>query len=285
MRREEIEKVILAEAGRKTAPSGEEYRSLSLEQTRALAARFNLHRRVVEESALEAGVIPERYQRSMGTVGLAGQLKLLRSAVGIAGAGGLGGLAVELLARMGVGRLVVVDGDCFSDSNLNRQLLAREEDLGRSKAEVAAERVRTVNDAVQVEPVSRYGDASLFRSVFQSCRVVLDCLDNLSSRFALEQVCAALAIPLVHGAVAGWLGQLAVIDPGSSFFSSIYGNPGDTGDRGAEMFSGNPAATPALVASWQVNEAVKIITGAEKVLSGQLLIVDLQAGKINPITV
>ncbi|HOL17755.1 MAG TPA: ThiF family adenylyltransferase, partial [Bacillota bacterium] len=107
-------------------------------------------------------------------------------------------------------------------------------------------------------------------------------LDNLSSRFAVEQACAQLKIPLVHAAIAGLVGQLAVIEPDRPLFASIYGTAAD-GDRGAEVFLGNPAATPAVLAALQVNEAVKILAGLEGVLSNKLLIIDLLTGETTPI--
>ena len=85
-------------------------------------------------------------------MGIDGQARLLSSTAAVVGAGGLGGLIIELLARFGVGRLILIDGDTFTEDNLNRQLLCREGDLGRKKIERAVERVREVNSAVEVIP-------------------------------------------------------------------------------------------------------------------------------------
>ena len=98
-------------AQKRVDPAGKEYMCLDLAETIALAERFQCPRRTVELAALEQRIIPERYQRNIGTVGIDGQMRLLRSKVGVVGAGGLGGLAIELLARMGIGSLVVIDGD------------------------------------------------------------------------------------------------------------------------------------------------------------------------------
>lgn len=265
-----------------TDPSGAEYRSLSIRDTIQLAEQYNLSRRELEIAALEEGIIPERYQRSIGTVGIEGQIRLLKSSVGVVGAGGLGGLVVELLARMGVGSLVVVDNDRFSDSNLNRQILSTEANLGKSKAEAAARRAVEINGAIEARAVAQRGDALNLVSFLHGCDLALDCLDNLSSRFALEQACAELKIPLVHAAIAGFVGQLAVIEPGRPLFASIYGAVSES-DRGAEAFLGNPAATPAVLAALQVNEAVKILAGLKGVLRHKLLIVDLITGETTSI--
>jgi len=102
----------------------------------------------VEEVALAAGLLPARYRRNRETVSTADQLRLRRSRVAVIGCGGLGGYLVEQLARLGVGRLAVIDPDVFEEHNLNRQLLSSPAALGRPKVEVAAERVAAVNPAV-----------------------------------------------------------------------------------------------------------------------------------------
>ncbi|HHX87230.1 MAG TPA: HesA/MoeB/ThiF family protein [Firmicutes bacterium] len=249
-----------------------------------LSHRYSIPKREVELAALEEAIVPLRYQRNLGTIGVKGQFRLLKSRVGVVGAGGLGGLAVELLARMGIGQMVVVDYDRFTESNLNRQLLSVEVNLGKPKVEAARKRVAEINSSVELTGCFFRGDTASLQRVLTGCGAVLDCLDNLSSRFALEEACQKLKVPLVHGAIAGFLGQLTVIWPGAPLFSSIYGPPPsrDRG-RGAEIQLGNPASTPALVASWQVNEAVKILAGMEDVLRNKLLIIDLLSNETRTI--
>ena len=262
-------------------PAGENYRSLTLAKTGDLANSFALTVSMVEQAALETGVIPERYQRSVGTVGIEGQIRLLKAKVGIVGAGGLGGFALELLARMGVGRLVIVDDDTFSDSNLNRQLLADENNLGESKAETAVRRIAAVNSSVEVTAHNARGDLTNMPQFFSGCDLVLDCLDNLPSRFELEKACGQLGVVMIHGAIAGFLGQLAVIRPGRPLLTSIYGSVAESGlKKGVEVHLGNPATTPAMLAAWQANEAVKFLAGLDGVLPpNKLLIIDMQAGE------
>ncbi len=272
---------IMKAAVKGTDPAGETYSLITGQDTGRLAAEHETIRRSVELAALKAGVIPERYQRSIGTVGLDGQVKLLEARVGVIGAGGLGGFVLELLARMGVGRLVVVDGDTFADSNLNRQLLGLETNFGQPKVEAAVERITVVNSAVEVEAHHCQGDAANLPAIFSGCDLVIDCLDNLPSRFDLEAVCGQLGISMIHGAIAGFLGQVAVIRPNHPLLAAIYGNIAESGvKKGVEVKLGNPAATPAMLASWQVSEAVKIITGLDGVLAfDKLLIIDMQAGE------
>lgn len=277
-----INEALQQATGLSKDPSGVDYLFLTISDTRELAERFHLSRREVEIAALEEGITLERYQRNMGTVGIEGQIRLLKSRAGVVGAGGLGGLVVELLARMGFGSLVVLDGDSFTESNFNRQLLSTEQNLGQNKAEAAALRAAEINGAVEVKAIPRRGDAVNLVEFLDGCTLALDCLDNLSSRFALEQACGHLQIPLVHAAIAGFTGQLAVIDPARPLFASIYGPAGEA-DRGAEVFLGNPSATPAVLAAMQVNEAVKIAAGLESILYDKLLIIDLLSGETTQI--
>jgi molybdopterin-synthase adenylyltransferase len=262
-------------------PAGNDYRYLTLSQTSQLAGEHYLTRREVELAALNQGIIPDRYQRSIGTLGVSGQAKLLESSVGVVGAGGLGGFVLELLARMGVGKLLVVDGDSFTDSNLNRQLFSSEEALGCSKVETAVKRIAIVNSATEVEAYHLVGDVDNLPALLEGCDLVIDCLDNLPSRFALEKVCSKLGIILIHGAIAGFLGQVAVIRPEKPLLEAIYGPVTESGiTKGVEVQLGNPAATPAMLASWQASEAVKILAELEGVLAAnKLLIIDMHSAE------
>ena len=261
-------------------PAGENYYYLTLEDAVSLAARLGLSRRELEIAALEAGIVPDRYQRNLGTIGIAGQIKLLRAHAGVVGAGGLGGFAVELLARCGVGKLTVIDSDTFDSTNLNRQLYALEGGLSLGKAAAAAQRVEKVNGAVEVSAHRCRGDSGNLPRLLQGCALVLDCLDNLQTRFSLEEACQKLKIPLVHGAIGGFMGQVAVIRPGRPLLTAIYGRQNEQGSgRGVETQFGNPPFTPAAVAAWQVAEAVKLLSGMGASLDGTLLLIDLFSGE------
>ncbi|MGM0651845.1 MAG: HesA/MoeB/ThiF family protein [Bacillota bacterium] len=287
MEMDELKRTIIEASDKQTDPAGEDYTSLSLSASKELAKKNGLNRRQVELAALEAGVIPERYQRNIGTVGIEGQIKLLKATVGVAGAGGLGGCVLELLARMGVGRLLIIDDDVFADSNLNRQMLAHEKNLDRPKAGAAEKRISEVNGAVAVKAYCRRGNSSNLTQLFEDCDLVIDCLDNLSSRYDLAEACHKLEILMIHGAIAGFLGQMAVIRPGKPLLESIYGyRSGKASEKGAEITLGNPATTPAMLASWQANEAVKVLTGLEGVLPDNImLIIDMQSGSLNRVEI
>lgn len=224
---------------------------------------------------LSTGQAPERYWRNIGTIGIDGQVRLLKSRVAVVGAGGLGGTVLELLARMGVGYLKVIDGDCFALHNLNRQVLSNENNIGHNKAQTAAERVAIINSNVQVEPVPEMLNESNGEKLLQSMDVVVDALDNFSGRILLGRVTARLGIPLVHAAIAGFTGQVMTVMPGDKSFEQLY-RIIPPSDRGAEVILGTLAATPSLAASIEAQEVVKILTGNGEPIRNKLLYFDTQ---------
>ncbi|NLP18090.1 MAG: HesA/MoeB/ThiF family protein [Firmicutes bacterium] len=232
----------------------------------------------VQLSALGNDILPARYLRNYGTVGMAGQKNLLQSCVAIIGAGGLGGWIIELLARMGVGRLVVVDGDSFEDSNLNRQNLATLGNLGTAKAVAARRRAAEINGAVTVKGHATWLTEDNAREILKPAQVVVDALDNVPTRFILQDAARELGIPLIHGAIAGYQGQVTTIFPGDAGFKILYPGAGEGPTRGTEVALGTPAATPPMVASWQVQETVKIILGQGETLRHRLLYLDALSG-------
>ncbi len=224
---------------------------------------------------LAAGHVPERYRRNIGTIGAAGQARLLEAKVAVIGAGGLGGTIVELLARQGIGYLKVIDGDTFAAHNLNRQILATEHNLGMNKAAAAAARVTAINAEVTVDAVPAMLCADNAAGLLAGIDVVVDALDNIETRLILGRTASNLGIPLVHGAIAGFTGQIATILPGDPGLDRIYKLCAGQA-KGIETALGNPAATPALAASLQVQEVVKILTGVGRPLSRQLLYFDTE---------
>lgn len=224
--------------------------------------------------SLETGMIPERYKRNMGTIGIDGQLKLLKSKVAVIGAGGLGGNVIELLARQGVGCLRIVDGDVFAEHNLNRQLLSTEGNLGQNKAKAAAARVKAVNSDIIVEALPYMLDEKNSSAVLAGMDVVVDALDNLADRVLLAKAAQLRSIPMVHGAIAGFTGQVATIYPGDQKYENFI--KVNSLSTGIETVLGNPATTPAMAAAFQVQEVVKILTGIGEPLQQKILYFDTQ---------
>ena len=260
--------------------SGEKYYNISTDQVKNLAQKFKLPGREIEILALQNNIIPERYHRNLGAISLSEQVKLLQSKVVIIGAGGLGGTVLELLARMGIGELIIADKDIIGDSNLNRQILSTETNLGQSKTEVAVKRVKEINSSIEIVGHSVFINSDNVEKIIEGAEVVIDALDNLPSRFVLQKACRDLKIPLVHGAIAGFNGQLTTIFPQDKGLELIYGSNRDLPEHGSEAELGAPTVTPALIASLEAQEVVKILLKRGKLFRNKLLYLDIEDGTI-----
>ena len=213
-----------------------------------------------------------RYLRNHDAISEAEQAILAQKRVLVVGCGGLGGYAIECLARIGVGHLRVVDGDVFDETNLNRQLLSSSMNLGRPKTLAAQQRVMAVNPLVEVEAFQTLLTDENAVPLLDGCDVAVDALDNIPSRLVLQQAARSAGIPLVHGAVAGWIGQVCVVQPGQDLLNSLY--PASTDNQGEEQETGTLSFTAALTASWQAAETVKLLLGKPG-LDGEILELDL----------
>jgi len=281
---QDVVRCIIESAEEYLAPDGRKHPVIGLKTVASIADSQGISVKEVEITALKHEVIPRRYLRNIGTIGLDGQIKLLQSTVAVVGAGGLGGTIVELLARQGVGHLIIIDNDCFTEENLNRQIMSTERNLGEYKTAVATKRAREVNSAITVTTFLERLTKENAQKLLNGARVVVDGLDNLSSRLAVEQACRQLAIPYVHASIAGFSGQLMTIFPEDVGLSSVYGSSSNTIlEQGIETKTGNPSTTPALLAVLQVQEVVKIITGAGKPVRNQILLVDARECTIDRI--
>ena len=223
---------------------------VALAAIRAAARRFALAHSEVETFLLENGLFPLRYQRQRRLFRAEGQLRLLESRVGLVGCGGLGGAICELLVRVGVGTIIAIDPDCFDETNLNRQLLCRLDNLGRSKAAAAKEHAARLNSAVEVIPLAAPFQDPSVKKHLAGCDLVFDGLDSVPARFELADLCAKLGCYLVHGAVSGWCGQVALVAPGSGRLKELYPAAGELPEAGLEPV--NLAPTVNAIAAFQV---------------------------------
>jgi molybdopterin/thiamine biosynthesis adenylyltransferase len=214
----------------------------------------------------------DRYNRNMNTLSREENEKLQSFKACVVGCGGLGGYVIELLGRLGIGTITAVDGDVFDVTNLNRQLLSSEELIGESKAFAAQERMKKVNSDVTVYPVKAFVTEENCDEIISGHDIVIDALDNMTARRLLEQHCETLNIPLIHGAIAGWYGQVSTIMPGDRTLQKIY-PPNE--NKGAETELGNPSFSPAMIASIEVAEAIKVLLGRGEILKNKLLTIDL----------
>ncbi len=275
---------ILKSAKPTLAPNKKSVSTLSLRDRDAIAASSGVSRRAVEIAALGLEVWPQRYLRNAGSLGTSGQKKLLESKALLIGAGGLGGTIAQLLARMGLGALVMADGDTFSEDNLNRQAFALEPTVGSSKVRVARTEIARINAATEVEVFEGFAAEKEFSDLIKGVQVAVDALDNMPSRFRLEKACREARIPLVHGAVAGFTGQVTTIYPEDVGFRAFYGDPQNAPEKGIEVELGNLAGIVSTIASLQVLEAIKVLTGLGRPLRNRLLFIDSLNGSAESIS-
>ena len=209
-----------------------------------------------------------RYERNIPALSEEECDTLLGKRVLVVGCGGLGGHLIDLLARIGVGMLRVVDGDVFEPSNLNRQLLSEVPLLGVSKAKAAAAKVSRINPEISVEAVDSFLTEKNVRRLLLFCDVVLDGLDNIESRRILAKECERAGIPYIYGAVNGWVAQAAISMPGDHLVEKLYPEGSVLKNKSVLSF------TPALCASMQVSLCVKLLRG-RPVETGKLYYFDL----------
>jgi molybdopterin/thiamine biosynthesis adenylyltransferase len=213
-----------------------------------------------------------RYERNHPAISPEEQDILSSKRVLVAGCGGLGGYILEFLGRIGVGLLTAVDGDVFSDSNLNRQLLSTSETLGSPKPVCAMERLRSVNSNVEVLPVCTFISEDNAEALLKGNDVAVDALDNGPSRIILAKAAQKLGIPLVSGAISGWRGRVFVLMPGDVPADFLW-----CGEKG--IIQGNLCFTASSIASVQAAETVKLLLGRSGLLHGRFLEIDLLGGR------
>jgi molybdopterin/thiamine biosynthesis adenylyltransferase len=226
----------------------------------------------------------ERYARHLvlREIGGPGQQKLKAARVLVVGAGGLGAPAALYLAAAGVGTLGLVDADTVSLSNLQRQVLFNEADVGRPKVEAAAGRLTALNPHVTVETHPLWLDQANARAVISRYDLVLDGTDDFATRFAVSDACLAEGKPLVSGALGRWTGQVGVFHGQPCYRCLVPETPPD-----AETCAlvGVVGALAGVIGSMMALEAVKVITGAGDPLSGRLLIYDALAAETRTVRI
>jgi molybdopterin-synthase adenylyltransferase len=210
-----------------------------------------------------------RYERQILIPGWSksGQEKLKKAKVLVAGAGGLGSAILTYLAVAGVGRIKIIDGDTVELSNLNRQVLHSDKDIGRNKVDSAKEKLEALNPHISVEALKATIDES---NVFDLVAdyLIVDAMDNLPTRFLLNQVAVKKNLPLFHGAVYGFEGRATTVVPGkTACLRCLYQGvvPGKIPVVGA---------TPAIIGCIQATEVLKYILGTGELLINRLLIYD-----------
>lgn len=214
--------------------------------------------------------------RQMPIVDKKDQEKFKNARIAVIGCGGIGGQTIEMLARMGVGELVLVDEDSFDWTNLNRQSLSQTDNIGLSKSEAAKKKVEKINPYVKVKSFKTRLDASNVDEIVEDADIVIDALDNVLTRVILSRKSSQYRIPFIHGAIHGTLGQISVFLSNTKSYEEMFGLPSLGKELNEEVIkdlenvtSGTPPAigpTPNLIGCLEAMEAYKIITGIGKVI-------------------
>jgi len=218
-----------------------------------------------------------RYSRQimLPQIDIRGQEQLFAARALVIGAGGLGSPAAMYLAAAGIGQLAIADPDTVELSNLTRQLLHRDDDIGRLKVASARDTLCAINPQLQVTTLVDRLQGALLDEAVQGTDVVLDCSDNFATRFAVNASCIAHRVPLVSGAAVRFSGQLAVFDgrePSSPCYACLYRNGGETDQTCAE--NGVLSPLVGVIGALQALEAIKVVLGLGENLAGRLVLFD-----------
>lgn len=206
------------------------------------------------------------------------QQKLKDMVVLIAGAGGLGTNQAQQLQRIGIKKIYLYDYDKIAESNLNRQLFYGKKDIGKSKVKKAKKHLESFNLDTKIEIFEKKIDENI--DIPEDVDLIFDALDNFSSRFSLEKIAVKNNIPLIHGGVQSWYGQITAIIPGKTVsLKEIFGVAEKKDSESPPVFS----PVVSIVASIQVIEGIKVYLNKEDILANKLLIIDLKENTIDTV--
>ncbi len=229
----------------------------------------------------------ERYSRQimLDSIGYEGQIRLKNSKVCVVGAGGLGSPIAMQLAAMGIGYIRIVDRDVVELSNLHRQVLYTDKDIGYVKVERATERLKAINPYLKVEPLAVSVNSSTADEIIKGCDLVIDGLDSIDARYALNDACLRASIPYVYGGVLSMLGSVCTVIPGkSACIRCIFPELSDDEMPTCSIEGVHPSIL-YIVSAVQVSEAVRILVGSQPLLVNKLLYIDLNDLSFNKIEV
>jgi molybdopterin-synthase adenylyltransferase len=219
----------------------------------------------------------QRYSRQimLEEIGFTGMEKLRNAKVCVVGVGGIGNPIVTQLTAMGIAKLKIVDRDVVEISNLHRQHLYSEKDIGKVKVEVAAERLRALNPAVEIEPAPLSVTKYTAENIIAGFDIVIDALDSIDARYALNDACIKFNIPFIYGGALGMMGSICTILPNKSACLRCVFPALSEDDMPTCSTEGVHPSLLYLVGGIQVSEAVKIIMGRQPTLENKLLYIDL----------
>jgi Dinucleotide-utilizing enzymes involved in molybdopterin and thiamine biosynthesis family 2 len=226
----------------------------------------------------------QRYNRQiiLDEIGLQGQEKLKQTSILIVGIGGLGSISSLYCVAGGFGTVGLVDNDTVSLSNLQRQVLYRSDQLGEQKTLKAKESLHRLNPNVQINTYNCFLTNENAQQIIKDYDIVIDGADNFKVRYAISDACLALNKPFVYGSIMGWCGQVAVLCHGKNCatYRDLLPDEQALKDRKNKNL-GVMGVVPAITASMQVNEAIKLATKCAQPLTNKLLTFDLLTNNFN----
>ena len=226
-----------------------------------------------------------RYSRHLliPEVGLSGQERLRAARVLVIGAGGLGSPALQYLAAAGVGRIGIVDDDTVDETNLQRQTIFADRDIGKRKAVVAAERLHELNPLIDVDALSLRFDARNARELVRVYDVVLDCTDRFPTRYLINDACFLEGRPEVYGSIFRFDGQVSVFAAPGPCYRCLYPEPPPPQERPTCSEGGVLGALAGIVGTLQASEALKLILQIGETLAGRLLLIDTLGARVHEV--
>lgn len=207
--------------------------------------------------------------------------KIYNTKIAVIGCGGLGGYIIQELVQFGIRELVIVDGDKFELTNLNRQLYCTEDTLGKSKAAQVKKSVKKISSVTKVTAHNENLNATNGLEILKDCDIVIDGVDSIQTRFVIAALASQLNIPYVCCSVAGFYGQITSIFPKDDILTKLYSKNIDTG---IEKKTGNFSFPVAAIASIGVSQVIKIIINRGSILHNQVLIIDLLSNEFKKIS-
>ena len=212
----------------------------------------------------------ESFQNNLGVMTTEELMNVQSKSMMIVGLGGLGGHVADILVRLGVKHLMLVDFDVFESSNLNRQLYSNRDNIGDYKVNVLKANLRKINPECMIHvSIERIED--LVEDNLKHIDIIIDAVDSPQTKVHIAELANRLNVPLLHGACAGWYGQMGIILPGCTLVHDMYGKK----EVGLEKELLNPSFTPAAIAALMVAELVKFILKKERSTINQLRLIDL----------
>lgn len=218
----------------------------------------------------------DRYARHilLREVGGQGQKRLKEAKVLVIGAGGIGSPVLLYLAAAGVGEIGLIDDDTVSNSNLQRQILFRDNDIGARKVHAAAAALRALNPFISLRPYTERVTADRAADLFSHYDLILDGTDNFETRYLVNAACVQLSKPLISGAISQWEGQISLFQSPGPCFACLFPQAPADGLAPSCAEAGVIGALPGVIGAMMATEAIKFITGAGQTLHGRLHIHD-----------